>query len=74
VGIHVKIYRNGNVFNKQFFWTDKDYGGRNGQQTCKQNKKEEFQDHTVYFSMIISSEVEPTEIIECITHEWAWMN
>ncbi len=70
-GVHIKISRNGNVFNKQKVWTDKDDGGGNGRQTCKQNKKEEFQDPTVYFLMVISSEVEPKEIIEHISHEWA---
>jgi hypothetical protein len=28
----------------------------------------------VYFSMVIMSEVEPEEIIECTNHEWAHMN
>jgi hypothetical protein len=30
LGIHVKISGNGNVFNKQKVWTDKDNGGGNG--------------------------------------------
>ncbi len=42
--------------------------------TRKSNKREEFKDPTVYFSMIISSEVAPKEIIERTTHEWARMN
>jgi hypothetical protein len=74
LGIHIKISGNGNVFNKWKVWTDKGDGGGNGQQTHKQNKKEEFQDPTVYFLMIISYEVEPKEIIECISHERAQMN
>ncbi len=71
LGIHIKISGNGNAFNKQKVW-DKD--GDSGRQSHKANKKEEFKDPTVYFSMVILSEVEPKEIIECTTHEWSRMN
>ncbi len=71
LGIHIKISGNGNAFNKQKVW-DKD--GDSGRQSHKANKKEEFKDPTVYFSMVILSEVEPKEIIEHTTHEWSRMN
>ncbi len=71
LGTHIKISGNGNSFNKQKVW-DKDGNAR--QKSCTANKKEEFKDPTVYFSMVISSEVEPKEIIERTTHEWAHMN
>ncbi len=47
--------------------------GDNGRKSCRSNK-EEFCDPTIYFSMVISSKVEPQEIIECMTHEWACLN
>jgi hypothetical protein len=68
---HVKISGNGNVFSKQKVWDKDDTGGRT---TRKSNKKEEFKDPTVYFSMIVLSEVTPKELIECTTHEWARLN
>jgi hypothetical protein len=51
-----------------------DRGELDNRTTRKSNKREEFKDPTVYFSMIISSEVAPKEIIERTTHEWARMN
>jgi hypothetical protein len=71
LGIHIKISGNGNAFNKQKVW-DKD--GDAGQKSLKANKREEFKDPTVYFSMVILSEVEPKDIIKRTTHEWAHMN
>ncbi len=61
LGIHIKISGNSNAFNKLKVW-DKD--GESGRQSCKANKKEEFKEPTLYFSMAILSEVEPKEIIE----------
>jgi hypothetical protein len=71
LGEHIKISGNGpNVFNKRKKW-DKVDGGRS---TRKTNRKEEYQDPTVYFSMFVSSDVPPREIIDRTTHEWARMN
>ncbi len=61
LGTHIKISGNGNSFNKHKVW-DKD--GNAGWKSCKANEKEEFKDPMVYFSTVISSEVEPKEIIE----------
>ena len=70
LGEHIKISGNGpNVFNKRKVW-DKD----DGRKSWKANKKEEFQNPTVYFSMFVSSETPPKDIIERTTHEWARMN
>ena len=70
LGEHIKISGNGpNVFNKRKVW-DKD----DGRKSRKANKKEEFQNPTVYFSMFVSSETPPKDIIERTTHEWARMN
>jgi hypothetical protein len=71
LGAHVKISGNGNVFSKQKVW---DRGKLDNRKTRKSNQKEEFKDPTVYFSMIILSEVAPKEIVERTTHEWARMN
>ena len=71
LGEHIKISGNGpNVFNRRNEWDNAD-GGRNAR---KSNKKEEFQDPTVYFSMFVSSEIPPKVIIERTTHEWARTN
>ena len=50
---------------------NKDDGGR---KSWKANKKEEFQDPTVYFLMFVSSELPPKDIIDRTTHEWARIN
>jgi hypothetical protein len=71
LGAHIKISGNGNVFNKQKVWNRDDPDERSSR---KGNKKEEFRDPTVYFSMIVSSEIPPSEIIERTTHEWARLN
>ena len=66
LGTHIKISGNGNVFNKKKVWDNRD-------QTRKSRKsqKEEFRDPTVYFSMIVSTEVRPQELIDRVTHEWS---
>ncbi len=71
LGMHVKISGNGNMFNKQKVWNRDEPDERS---KCKANKKEEFRDPTVYFTMIVSLEVPPMEIIERTTHEWARLN
>ncbi len=71
LGAHVKISGNGNVFNKQKVWNREEPNNRS---TRKANKKEEFRDPTVYFTMIVSSEIPPTDIIERTTHKWARLN
>ncbi len=71
LGVHVKISGNGNVFKKQKVWNREE---PNNWSTCKANKKEEFRDPTVYFTMIVSLETPPTDIIEQTTHEWAQLN
>jgi hypothetical protein len=68
LGAHVKISGNGNVFSKQKVWNKEESSNRG---TRKSNKKEEFKDPTVYFLMIVSSEVAPKDLIEHTTHEWA---
>ncbi len=70
---HVKISGNGNAFNKQKVW-DKEEQSNKGRNNQRSNKKEEYRDPTVYFSMVVPSEVEPKEIIDRITHEWARIN
>jgi hypothetical protein len=73
LGIHVKISGNGNAFNKQKVW-DKKEQGNNGKYNRKSKNKEEYRDPIVYFSMVVSSEVDPREIIDRVTHEWARLN
>jgi hypothetical protein len=73
---HIKISGRGDAFNKQKVW---DKGGEDdknsGRKNRKANKKEdEYRDPTVYFSMVVSSEVDPQEIIERTNHEWARAN
>jgi hypothetical protein len=71
LGAHVKILGNGNIFSKQKVWNREEDDTRSKR---KANKKEEFKDPTVYFSMIVSSEVPPKDIIDRTTHEWARLN
>ena len=66
LGAHVKISGNGNVFNKQKVWNREEPNNRS---TRKANKKEEFRDPTVYFTMIVSPKTPSTYIIEWTTHE-----
>jgi hypothetical protein len=69
LGNHIKISGNGNAFNKKKIWS-------NWENDCKSNKsnKEDFRDPTVYFSMVVSTEVMPQEIINRVSHEWARLN
>jgi hypothetical protein len=69
LGTHIKISGNGNAFNKKKNWS-------NQENDCKSRKsnKEEFRDPTVYFSIVISTEVRPQEIIDRISHKWACLN
>jgi hypothetical protein len=70
LGEHIKISGNGpNVFNKRKVW-----GKDDGRKSRKANKKEEFQNPAVYFSMFVSSETPPKDIIDRTTHEWARVN
>ncbi len=71
LGAHIKISGNGNVFNKQKVWNR---DALDEHSTRKANKKDEYRDPTVYLTMIVSSEVPPTEVIERTTHEWARLN
>ncbi len=69
LGAHIKISRNGNAFNKKKIWS-------NWENDCKSRKsnKEEFRDPKVYFSMVVSTEVMPQEIIDHVSREWAHLN
>ena len=69
LGTHVKISGNGNAFNKKKVWNNQS-SDRNSRRT----QKEEFRDPIVYFSMIISTQVEPSELIDRLTHEWSRIN
>jgi hypothetical protein len=71
LGIHVKISGNGNAFNKQKVW-DKKEQSNNGRNNRKSKNKEEYRDPI--FSMVVSSKVEPREIINLVTHVWARLN
>ncbi len=68
LGIHIKVSGNGNAFNKQKIWDNHGQEGNNGRNSRKASKKEEYKDPTVYFSMVVSSEVAPREIIDCVMH------
>ena len=69
LGTHVKISGNGNAFNKKKVWNNS-----NNDRKSRKNQKEEFRDPVVYFSMVISTEVDPKELIERVTHEWSRLN
>jgi hypothetical protein len=71
LGTRIKISWDGNIFKKKKEW-DKEAG--DGKWQPRKNKKEEFRDPTVYFSMVVSSEVDPKEIIERTTHKWVRLN
>ncbi len=66
LGTHIKISGNGNAFSKKKVWDNQDQARKS-----RKPKKEEFRNPTVYFSKIVSTEVHPQELIDCITHEWA---
>ncbi len=63
---HIRISGNSNVFNKQKNWNTED-----ANTSRKNHKRETFKDPTVWFTMVVSSEMDPKEIIERITHEWS---
>jgi hypothetical protein len=69
LGTHIKISGNGNAFSKKKNWSNRD-------NDCKSRKsnKEEFCDPTDYFTMVVSTEVMPQEIIDRISHEWLHLN
>ena len=69
LGTHVKISGNGNVFNKKKVWNN-----QSSKRNSRNSQKEEFRDPVVYFLMIISTQVEPSELIDRLTHEWARIN
>jgi hypothetical protein len=69
LGTHIKISGNGNAFNKKKVWSNQE----NDHKSRKSNKQE-IHDPTVYFSMVVSTEVMPQEIIDRISHEWAHLN
>ncbi len=69
LGIHIKISGNDNAFSKKKIWSNQD----NDCKSCKSNK-EEFRNPTVYFSMVVSTEVMPQIIIDQVFHEWAHLN
>ncbi len=69
LGTHIKISGNGNAFNKKKIWSSQE----NDCKSCKSNK-EDFRDPTVYFSMVVSTEVRPQEIIDRVSHDWAHLN
>jgi hypothetical protein len=69
LGIHIKISGNGNVFNKKKVW-----GYQGNDRKSRKNKKDNFCDPVVWFSMVVSSEVQPQEIIDQVTHELARIN
>jgi hypothetical protein len=69
LGLHVKISGYGNVFTKKKISTNQD-----NEHKSRKSKKEQYRDSTVYFSMVISLEVRPQEILDRVTHEWARLN
>jgi len=61
LGAHIRITRNGrNPFTKQKQW---------GKPAGK--GKEEVKDPVVYFTMAIATDIEPSEVISRISHEWS---
>jgi hypothetical protein len=72
---HIKISGRGNAFSKQKVWDRGEDDKNNGRKNRKANKKEdEYRDLMVYLLMVVSSEVDPQEIIERTNHEWARAN
>jgi hypothetical protein len=69
LGTHVKISGNGNAFNKKKVWNN-----QSSKRNSRKSQKEEFRDPVVYFSMVISTQVEPSELIDRLTHEWSRTN
>ena len=69
LGTHIKISGNGNAFNKKKIWNN-----QTSDRKSRKAQKEEFRDPVVYFSMVISTEVDPLELIDRVTHEWSRLN
>jgi hypothetical protein len=69
LGLHIKISGYGNVFTKKKVWTNQDT-----ERKSRKNKKEEFHNPMVYFSMVISLEVQLQEILDRASHEWMRLN
>jgi hypothetical protein len=69
LGIHIKISGNGNAFNKKKVWNN-----QTSDRKSRKVQKDEFRDPVIYFSMVISTEVEPIELIDRVTHEWSRLN
>jgi hypothetical protein len=69
LGTHIKFSGNGNAINKK-----KVLGNQGNDRKSRKSKKDKFCDPVVWFSMVISSEVQPKEIIDCVTHKWAHLN
>jgi hypothetical protein len=69
LGTHIKISGNSNAFSKKKIWSNWD----NDRKSRKSNK-EEFNDPTVYFSMVVSTKVMPQEIIDQVSHEWTCLH
>jgi hypothetical protein len=65
LGTHIKILSSGNAFNKKKIWEN-----NIEKRSRKARKKEKFKDSTIYFTLIVSCDVEPQEIIDQIAHEW----
>jgi hypothetical protein len=64
LGIHIKISGNGNVFNMKNIWN------QDQEQKSRRTKKNKCCDPTIYFSMVISTQVKP----QGVTHKWAHLN
>jgi hypothetical protein len=72
---HIKISGRGGAFSKQKVWDRGEDDKNNGRKKRKANKKEdEYRNQTVYFLMVVSSEVDPQEIIERTNYKWARAN
>jgi hypothetical protein len=69
LGTHIKISGNGNAFNKKKIWNNQP-----SDRKSRKSQREEFCDPTVYFSMVTSTEVDPLELINGLTHEWSQLN
>jgi hypothetical protein len=70
LGTHIKISGSCNIFNKHKVWGTQTSNVRSNRKV----KKEKFCNPTVYFSMVVSTEVNPHELINCTSYEWACLN
>jgi hypothetical protein len=69
LGTHINISGNGNVFNKKKVWVN-----QGNDRKSRKNEKDKFHDPVVWLSMVVSTEIQPQEIIDRMTHEWACLN